>query len=94
MQALETGQTLLQQLREMQAVGRLVIDLEELAARVSGAEIVNDVELRDGDRLLVPKKAQEVTCDAARGRYVLVRILSEVNGNPWASIAELGIIGK
>lgn len=60
-QALETGQSLLQQLREMEAVGRLVIDLEQLAARASGADLVNDVELRDGDRLLVPKQAQEVT---------------------------------
>jgi protein involved in polysaccharide export with SLBB domain len=60
-EALETGQTLLEQLREMEAVGRLVIDLEQLAARVSGVDLVNDVELRDGDRLLVPKQAQEVT---------------------------------
>jgi protein involved in polysaccharide export with SLBB domain len=60
-QALETGQSLLEQLQEIEAVGRLVIDLEQLAARVSGEELVNDVELRDGDRLLVPKQAQEVT---------------------------------
>jgi protein involved in polysaccharide export with SLBB domain len=60
-QALETGQSLLQQLREIEAVGRLVIDLEQLAARASGSDIVNDVELRDGDRLLVPKQAQEIT---------------------------------
>lgn len=60
-QAMETGQSLLRQLREMDAVGRLVIDLEQLAARASGADLVNDVELRDGDRLLVPKQAQEVT---------------------------------
>jgi protein involved in polysaccharide export with SLBB domain len=60
-QALETGQNLLNQLRDMEAVGRLVIDLEQLAARVSGVDLVNDVELRDGDRLLVPKQAQEVT---------------------------------
>jgi protein involved in polysaccharide export with SLBB domain len=59
--ALETGQNLLRQLREIEAVGRLVIDLEQLAARASGAELVNDVELRNGDRLLVPKQAQEVT---------------------------------
>jgi protein involved in polysaccharide export with SLBB domain len=59
--ALETGQTLLRQLREIEAVGRLVIDLEQLAARASGAELVSDVELRNGDRLLVPKHAQEVT---------------------------------
>jgi arylsulfatase A-like enzyme len=29
-----------------------------------------------------------------RGRYVLVRILSEVNKNPWASAAEIGVIGS
>jgi protein involved in polysaccharide export with SLBB domain len=60
-EALETGQSLLEQLRRMEAVGRLVIDLEQLAARAPGKELVNDVELRDGDRLLVPKQAQEVT---------------------------------
>jgi protein involved in polysaccharide export with SLBB domain len=60
-EALETGQNLLEQLRELEAVGRLVIDLEQLAARASGVELVNDVELRDGDKLLVPKQAQEVT---------------------------------
>jgi polysaccharide export outer membrane protein len=60
-EALETGQTLLRQLREIEAVGRLVIDLQELATRSSGVDAVSDVELRDGDRLLVPKQAQEVT---------------------------------
>jgi hypothetical protein len=29
----------------------------------------------------------------ARGRYVRIRILSEVNGNPWASAAEIGVVG-
>lgn len=28
------------------------------------------------------------------GRYVLVRVLSEVNGGPWASAAEIGIVGS
>lgn len=27
------------------------------------------------------------------GRYVRVKVLSEVNGNPWASAAEIGVIG-
>ena len=40
---------------------RLVIDLEQLSARATSAELVNDVELRDGDQLLVPKKSQEIT---------------------------------
>jgi protein involved in polysaccharide export with SLBB domain len=58
---METGQSLLRQLREAEAVGRLVIDLEQIAARVNSEELVDDVELRDGDRLLVPKRSQEVT---------------------------------
>ena len=31
---------------------------------------------------------------ACTGRYVLFRVLSEVNGGPWASVAELGLIGE
>jgi protein involved in polysaccharide export with SLBB domain len=60
-EALATGQQLLQQLRSTEAIGRLVIDVEQIAARASGDDIVSDVELRDGDRLLIPKQAQEVT---------------------------------
>jgi arylsulfatase A-like enzyme len=40
------------------------------------------------------RTSQEVLWSAVSGRYVRVRILSEVNDGPWASIAELGIIGK
>jgi arylsulfatase A-like enzyme len=40
------------------------------------------------------RKAQEVKCEPAPGRYVLLRALSEVNGGAWASVAELGVIGK
>ena len=40
------------------------------------------------------KKSQEVKCDPVQGRYVKLRILSEVNGGAWASVAELGVIGK
>ena len=40
------------------------------------------------------KKSQEVTCPPVRGRYVMLRALSEINGGPWASAAELGIIGE
>jgi hypothetical protein len=31
---------------------------------------------------------------SVRGRYVCVRVLSEVNGNPWASAAEIGVVGN
>ncbi len=40
------------------------------------------------------KTSQEKTWKPAFGRYVLIRILSEVNAGPWASISELGIIGQ
>jgi protein involved in polysaccharide export with SLBB domain len=60
-EALSTGQQLLTQLRGTEAVGRLVIDLERLASRVPSGRLSEVIELRDGDRLLVPKQSQEVT---------------------------------
>ena len=40
------------------------------------------------------RKAQTVNLQTpARGRYVRIRILSEVNGKEWGSAAEIGIIG-
>lgn len=58
-QSLSVGQSLLAQLQSSKAVGRLVIDLNELLAgpeRGSG-----DVILRNGDVLIVPRQRQEVT---------------------------------
>ena len=61
-ETLETGQQLLDQLRGTEAVGRLVIDLGQLSvAGDPDRVLVSNLELRDGDRLLVPKKAQEIT---------------------------------
>jgi protein involved in polysaccharide export with SLBB domain len=60
-ETLSTGRVLLEQLRATDAVGRLVIDLEALAARAPTEELVDDIELRDGDRLLVPTQPQVVT---------------------------------
>jgi arylsulfatase A-like enzyme len=40
------------------------------------------------------KQPQEVVCEPVRGRFVRIRALSEVNGGPWASISELGIVGQ
>jgi hypothetical protein len=37
---------------------------------------------------------QDIKCDPAKGRYIRIRALSEINGGPWASIAEFGVIGK
>jgi polysaccharide export outer membrane protein len=58
-QALTVGQSLLNQLKETRAVGRLVIDLDTVLKSEPGSE--NDVVLREGDRLIIPKQKQEVT---------------------------------
>ncbi|HEY2682958.1 MAG TPA: SLBB domain-containing protein [Steroidobacteraceae bacterium] len=58
-QSLQVGQQLLSQLRDTKPVGRLVIDLGKVIAGRSGTP--DDVIVRDGDKLLVPKKTQEIT---------------------------------
>ncbi len=57
--ALTVGQSLLSQLRQAKAVGRLVINLPRLMQSPVGSQY--DVVLRDGDELIVPKLRQEVT---------------------------------
>ncbi len=39
-------------------------------------------------------RSQDVACKSVKGRYVKIRVLSEVNDGPWASIAELGVVGE
>jgi polysaccharide biosynthesis/export protein len=58
-QAMQVGQSLLNQLKTTKPVGRLVIDLENIMKSPIGS--VNDVVLRKGDRLMIPKIRQEVT---------------------------------
>ena len=58
-QAFSLGQSLLTQLRQTEATGRLVIDLAAVIAGATGGE--SDIKLRGGDRLLVPQLTQEVT---------------------------------
>ncbi len=53
------GESLLTQLRQARAVGRLVVDLRRLTSAPIGSPA--DIVLRDGDELLVPKFQQEVT---------------------------------
>ena len=60
-ETLSTGRALLDQLRSTEAVGRLVIDVSQLALRHPDGTRINDVELRDGDRLLIPKQSHVVT---------------------------------
>jgi polysaccharide export outer membrane protein len=58
-QTYSVGQSLLTQLKSAKAVGRLVIDLQAIIK--TPANSAADVELRDNDTLIVPKRSQEVT---------------------------------
>lgn len=58
-QSLSVGQSLLAQLQSAKAVGRLVIDLDDLLAGPERGS--SDVILRNGDTLIVPRQRQEVT---------------------------------
>jgi protein involved in polysaccharide export with SLBB domain len=57
-QAIGIGQELLSQLKATKAVGRLVINLRGIVRTRVGSS--DDVILRDGDELIVPKQRQEV----------------------------------
>jgi protein involved in polysaccharide export with SLBB domain len=56
-QTISTGQTLISNLRNTVATGRVVIRLDELVAGNTSADVV----LQDGDQLIVPEQRQEVT---------------------------------
>jgi protein involved in polysaccharide export with SLBB domain len=75
-QALAIGQQLIQQLRNTKPVGRLVIDVDKVTKGRPGGP--DDVLLRNGDVLLIPKKSQEVT------------VLGEVQG-PTSHIYRVGL---
>jgi protein involved in polysaccharide export with SLBB domain len=74
-QGLTVGQQLMSQLRDTKPVGRLVINIER-AIKATGAP--DDVVLRNGDKLMIPKKSQEVT------------ILGEVQ-SPTSHVFEAGL---
>lgn len=57
-ETLSAGQAMLQQLRSAEAKGRLVIDLDRALARQQSED---DIQLRGGDTLLVPRLKQYVT---------------------------------
>ncbi|HEY8264965.1 MAG TPA: SLBB domain-containing protein, partial [Steroidobacteraceae bacterium] len=58
-QAMSAGQQLLSELKSTQAVGRLVINLDEVLKSQPGAP--TDIIARGGDALYIPRLAQEVT---------------------------------
>jgi protein involved in polysaccharide export with SLBB domain len=57
--SLAIGQQLLNEIKDAKPVGRLVIDINRVMKGKSGS--ADDVALRDGDRLLVPKQVQTIT---------------------------------
>jgi protein involved in polysaccharide export with SLBB domain len=58
-QGLLIGQQLLLQLRDTKAVGRLVINAEGAYKGATGS--IYDVVIKDGDKLIIPQKTQDVT---------------------------------
>ncbi|MEN8152195.1 MAG: sulfatase/phosphatase domain-containing protein, partial [Planctomycetota bacterium] len=40
------------------------------------------------------RKPQRVDCAPVKGRYLLIRIRTEAGGGPWASMAEIGVVGE
>jgi len=58
-QAIAAGRGLLADLESTQAVGRLVIELDRIVSADNGLD--GDVLVKDGDRLVVPRRTQEVT---------------------------------
>jgi len=58
-QTMAAGQALLTDLKGTQALGRLVIDLDEVLSAAPGSSA--DLVIRDGDQLVVPRLTQEVT---------------------------------
>jgi protein involved in polysaccharide export with SLBB domain len=58
-EAMSAGQALLTDLEATEAVGRLVIDLEGVMRAAPNSQ--DDLIVRDGDRLFIPRLTQEVT---------------------------------
>ena len=75
-QGLAVGQQLMNQLRDTKPVGRLVINVGQVIRGPVGGP--DDVILRDGDKLMIPKKSQEIT------------ILGEVQ-SPTSHVFEAGL---
>ena len=72
---LQAGQSLLAQLQSVEPTGRLVINLPKALANAGGED---DVELRGGDKLMIPRMKQYVT------------VIGEVQ-NPTAHVFKSGL---
>jgi polysaccharide biosynthesis/export protein len=58
-QGIAIGQQLIEQLKNTKPVGRLVVDVRQVIKGPVGGP--GDVLLRNGDKLLIPKRTQEIT---------------------------------
>ena len=58
-QAIAAGESLLSDLETIEAMGRLVIDLNRSMRAIPGSAM--DIFMKDGDTLVVPRRTQEVT---------------------------------
>lgn len=74
--AIAVGQELIEQLRNTKPIGRLVIDIDSVMKNAPGRE--GDVIVKDGDKIMVPKKTQEIT------------VLGEVQ-NPTSHVLQAGL---
>jgi len=59
MQGYMAAKSLLDQLKSTQAIGRLVFDFPSIVKNIDSEK--DDIVLRDGDKLIIPEKIQEVT---------------------------------
>lgn len=59
--AMEISQKLVAQAKDTKAIGRLVIDLKKLVSASKRVKKRYDIVLKDGDKLYIPQKSQEVT---------------------------------
>ncbi|TAK56263.1 MAG: hypothetical protein EPO25_01360 [Gammaproteobacteria bacterium] len=76
-QALAVGQALLAELKQTEAAGRLVIDLDAAMRSAPGAP--GEIVMKDGDFLAVPRRTQEVT------------VIGEVQ-NPTSHLHQVGLL--
>jgi protein involved in polysaccharide export with SLBB domain len=85
LQALSVGEGLLAELQGSRAVGRLVIDLNQVMAAPPGGE--KDIVLKNGDRLLVPKQNQEVTVIGEVQNATSHRYSADLSRNDYVSMS-------
>jgi protein involved in polysaccharide export with SLBB domain len=84
-QTLSIGEGLLAELEGSKAVGRLVIDLEEVLAAAPGGQ--QDISLKNGDRLLVPKQNQEVTVIGEVQNATSHRFVSDLSRDDYVGLS-------